>query len=98
MYFSFICSINLDIIDLDPIVWNTVFSRFANEDREEVGDIDVDISPSQRILVYNHIIESFGIDKSAYILAIGTISDKGTIDDIGRALSEKWKENNSLRC
>ena len=85
----------LDIIDLDPIYWNTVFSRFANEDREEVGDIDVDISPSQRVLVYNHIIESFGIDKSAYILAIGTISDKGTIDDIGRALSEKWKENNN---
>lgn len=28
----------LDIIDLDPIQWGTVFSRFANEDREEVGD------------------------------------------------------------
>lgn len=75
-----------DIIDVDPIVWNTIFSRFANEDREEVGDIDLDISPDQRELVYNHIIESFGYDKTAYILAIGTISDKGTIDEIGRAL------------
>lgn len=27
-----------DIIDLDPVVWNTVFSRFANIDRKEVGD------------------------------------------------------------
>lgn len=27
-----------DIIDVDPIKWNTVFSRFANEDRKEVGD------------------------------------------------------------
>lgn len=76
-----------DIIDVDPIVWNTIFSRFANEDREEVGDIDLDISPDQRELVYNHIIESFGYDKTAYILAIGTISDKGTIDEIGRALN-----------
>lgn len=67
-------------------VWNTIFSRFANEDREEVGDIDLDISPDQRELVYNHIIESFGYDKTAYILAIGTVSDKGTIDEIGRAL------------
>lgn len=75
-----------DIIDVDPMVWNTIFSRFANEDREEVGDIDLDISPDQRELVYNHIIESFGYDKTAYILAIGTISDKGTIDEIGRAL------------
>ena len=76
-----------DIIDVDPIVWNTVFSRFANEDRKEIGDIDLDIAPSQRHLVYEHIIEKFGIDKTAYILAIGTISDKGTIDEIGRALN-----------
>lgn len=76
-----------DIIDVNPIVWNTVFSRFANEDRKEIGDIDLDISPSQRHLVYEHIIEKFGIDKTAYVLAIGTISDKGTIDEIGRALN-----------
>ena len=75
-----------DIIDVNPVVWNTVFSRFANEDRKEIGDIDLDIAPSQRHLVYEHIIEKFGADKTAYVLAIGTISDKGTIDEIGRAL------------
>lgn len=79
-----------DIIDVNPIIWNTVFSRFANEDRVEVGDIDVDIAPDQRNLVYQHIIDKFGTDKTAYILAIGTTSDKGTIDDIGRALSYQW--------
>lgn len=82
-----------DIIDVDPIVWNTVFSRFCNEHRTEIGDIDVDIAPTQRHLVYEHIIDKFGSDKTAYILAIGTISDKGTIDEIGRALSEKWVAN-----
>ena len=76
-----------DIIDVDPIVWNTVFSRFCNEHRTEIGDIDIDIAPSQRHLVYEHIINKFGTDKTAYILAIGTISDKGTIDEIGRALN-----------
>lgn len=76
----------LDIIDLNPIEWNTVFSRFCNEDRIEVGDIDLDFSPTQRELVYKYIIDRFTIDKSSYILAIGTISDKGTIDEIGRAL------------
>ena len=84
-----------DIIDVDPIVWNTVFSRFCNEHRTEIGDIDIDIAPSQRHLVYEHIIDKFGIDKTAYILAIGTISDKGTIDEIGRALSDKWTKNNA---
>lgn len=76
-----------DIIDVDPVVWNTVFSRFCNEDRQEIGDIDIDVSPSQRHLVYDYIINRFGIDKTAYILAMGTISDKGTIDEIGRALN-----------
>lgn len=84
----------LDIIDVNPITWKTVFSRFANEDRLEVGDIDLDFSPSQRSLVYEYIMGRFGMDKSAYILAIGTISDKGTIDDIGGALAEIWREGN----
>lgn len=26
------------IIDVNPVIWNTVFSRFANEDRMEIGD------------------------------------------------------------
>lgn len=84
----------LDIIDLNPVTWKTVFSRFANEDRIEIGDIDIDISPSQRELVYQYIINRFGINYTAYILAIGTISDKGTIDEIGRALHYDWIKNN----
>lgn len=82
-----------DIIDVNPVQWHTIFSRFANESRVELGDIDVDISPSQRQLVYDHIIEEFGEDNTAYILTIGTVADKGTIDEIGRALSELWAEN-----
>ena len=54
--------------------------------------IDCDFSPSQRELVYKYIINRFGVDNTAYILAIGTVSDKGTIDDIGRALKTKYKE------
>lgn len=86
-----------DITDVNPVVWNTVFSRFANEDRKEIGDIDLDISPSQRHLVYEHIIEKFGEDKTAYVLAIGTISDKGTIDEIGRALDIPLKEVKEIK-
>ena len=76
-----------DITDVDPVKWGTVFSRFANEDRIEIGDIDIDIAPNQRELVYEHIINGFGKDYTAYVLAIGTISDKGTIDEIGRAFN-----------
>lgn len=82
----------IDIIDVDPVVWHTVFSRFANENRQELGDIDIDISPTQRELVYKHIIDTYGVDYTGYILAIGTISDKGTIDEIGRALATRWSK------
>ena len=79
----------IDIIDVNPMRWNTVFSRFCNLDRAgtEVGDIDIDISPSQRSLVQEYIMNRFGVDKTGYVLSIGTISDKGTIDEIGRALN-----------
>ena len=79
----------LDIIDINPIKWKTVFSRFANEDRKEIGDIDVDFAPDDRDAVYNHMIEKFGEEYTAYILAVGTVSDKGCIDEIGRALHRK---------
>lgn len=83
----------LDIIDLNPIKWKTVFSRFANEDRKEIGDIDVDFAPDDRDAVYNHMIEKFGEKYTAYILAIGTVSDKGCIDEIGRALHRKTNDD-----
>ena len=83
-----------DVIDLNPIQWKTVFSRFCNEDRKEIGDIDVDCFKDDRPQIYKHIINHFGQEKTAYVLAIGTISDKGTIDDIGRALDIIWCNKN----
>ena len=86
----------LDITDVNPIIWNTNFARFANEYRIEIGDIDVDFCPSQRELVYNHIINTFGKDYTAYILAVGTLQEKGVIDEIGRGFANKWQADNPL--
>ena len=77
----------LDIIDVNPVRWNTIFSRFANEDRVSLGDIDLDFSPSDREKVYDYIIKRFGEFRTCYILTTGTIADKGTIDEIARALT-----------
>ncbi|MDD5021851.1 MAG: PHP domain-containing protein, partial [Endomicrobiaceae bacterium] len=83
-----------NITDLNPETWHTVFSRFCNEDRKEIGDIDIDVSPSDRDKVYDYIINRFGQDKTAFILALGTIKDKGVIDEITRALQIKWDREN----
>ncbi len=79
-----------DITDIDPVKHKTVFSRFANKDRKELGDIDLDFAPNDREKVYKHIIESFSEDYTAYILTTGTIADKGTIDEIVRGFHNKW--------
>lgn len=60
---------------------------------KKFGDIDLDYAPKDRERVYNHMIEKFGDDYTDYILAIGTVSDKATIDEIGRALSRKFPNN-----
>ena len=83
-----------DIIDVDPVVWGTMFSRFCNEHRKEIGDIDIDVSPDQRALVYQYIIDRFGVENTAYILANGTLQSKSAIDDICRALRHKAKKAN----
>lgn len=82
-----------DITDVDPVVWNTMFSRFCNEYRMEIGDIDVDISPDQRADVYQYIIDRFGVENTAYILASGTLKEKGVIDDVCRGLRTQAEKN-----
>lgn len=84
-----------DIIDLNPEVWHTVFSRFCNEDRKEIGDIDIDCVESDRPAIFKYITDRFGEDKTARVASFGTMQAKGVIDDVGRHLSQKWSETHS---
>lgn len=85
-----------DIIDVDPIKNNTVFSRFANKDRKELGDIDCDFAPDQRDAVFNYIVDRFGKEKTARVLSMGTIKDRACIDVICKAYRIKWKLAGSI--
>ena len=79
-----------DVIDLNPETWHTVFSRFCNEDRIEIGDIDVDVVESDRPAIFQHIINRFGKDKTGRVAAYGTLQGKAAIDEVGRALAKRW--------
>lgn len=83
-----------DVIDLNPETWHTVFSRFCNEDREEIGDIDVDVIESDRPKIFKYIVDRFGTEKTARVASFGTMQSRGVIDDVGRHLAEKWKKEN----
>ena len=86
-----------DIIDLNPETWHTAFSRFCNEDRKEVGDIDVDVIENDRPKIFQYITNRFGVEKTARVPSFGTIVSKGTIDEIGRALRYQWNEKQNKK-
>lgn len=85
-----------DIIDLNPETWHTVFSRFCNEDRKEIGDIDIDCVESDRPAIFKYITERFGADKIARVASFGTMQSKGVIDDVGRHLAKKWNREHGV--
>ena len=50
----------LGITQLDPIEWNLPFFRYMNEERVELGDIDIDICPSKKGTIVRKIKEERG--------------------------------------
>lgn len=86
-----------DIIDLNPETWHTVFSRFANEDRKEVGDIDVDVIFEDRPRIFEYIINRFGVPKTAKVPSFGTLANRKVIDEVGRAFMYQWNEDNGRK-
>jgi len=75
-----------DITDVDPLRWNTVFSRFCNAERVSLADIDIDFAPEDRVKVYEFIINRFTPEKTAYISSFLTLKDRGTIDALAKGL------------
>jgi DNA polymerase-3 subunit alpha len=47
----------MGITQLDPIEWDLPFFRYLNDERVELGDIDIDICPSKRPLILQRIKE-----------------------------------------
>ena len=50
----------MGITQLDPIEWDLPFFRYLNDERIELGDIDIDICPSKRPIILNKIKEERG--------------------------------------
>lgn len=85
-----------DVTDVNPETWNTIFSRFCNEDRLEVGDIDIDCIDSDRPAIFEYIKGRFGTDKTARVASFGTMQARKVIDDVARHLAKEWERNNNI--
>lgn len=81
-----------DIIDLNPVTYNLVFSRFCNAARVELGDIDCDCMDVDRPKIFDHIIQKFGSAYCARVASYGTIADLSFVDDCGGGLGILWEK------
>lgn len=80
-----------DIIDMNPVTYNAVFSRFCNSARVELGDIDCDCIDTDRPRIFEHIINKFGEKYCARVAAYGTIADLSFVNDCGGGLAIMWE-------
>lgn len=71
----FLSNYLLGITQLDPIKWGLMEWRFLNKERVELPDIDTDLSPSKRKLIFKKIREERG---ELNLLQVATFGTEGT--------------------
>ena len=71
----FLSNYLLGITQLDPVEWELDYWRFLNEERVELPDIDTDLSPSKRKLIFKKIREERG---ELNLLQVATFGTEGT--------------------
>lgn len=69
----------LGVTQLDPIEWDLPYWRYLNKERVELGDIDIDICPSKRELIFEKIREERGQLGCIQVCTYGTETTKSAI-------------------
>lgn len=88
---SLVCYL-LNVTDVDPMVWDTNFTRFINVNRISLPDIDTDFAPLDRPRVFEYIQNRFGMTQSSYIATFQKLGVKKVIEDISRAINKPINE------
>ena len=69
----------LGITQLDPIEWDLPFWRYLNDERVELGDIDIDLAPSKLPKIFEEIREERGEFGLVQVCTFGTEGTKSAI-------------------
>ena len=76
---GFLSNYLLGITQLDPVRWGLPWWRFLNKERAELPDIDIDLAPSKRPLIFEKIREERGEFGLIQVGTFGTESTKASI-------------------
>jgi DNA polymerase-3 subunit alpha len=74
----------LGISDVDPVRYGLLFERFADPQRDEDPDFDIDICQEGRAKVIQYVREKYG--HVAQIITYGTLKARAVIRDVGRVM------------
>ena len=69
----------LGITQLDPIEWDLPFWRYLNDERVELGDIDIDLAPSKLPKIFEEIRAERGEFGLVQVCTFGTEGTKSAI-------------------
>ena len=69
----------LGVTQLDPIQWDLPFWRYLNDERVELGDIDIDLAPSKLPKIFKEIREERGEFGLVQVCTFGTEGTKSAI-------------------
>jgi len=82
----------LNLTHLDPIEHNLIFARFLNEQRNDYPDIDIDFSQKRRHEIVKYITETYGKDRTGYIVTLLRMGAKTAVRDVSRVFDINLKE------
>jgi len=89
----FLSNYLLGITQLDPLRWNLMYWRFLNKERVELPDIDTDLSPSKRKLIFKKIREEIGEKNLLQVATFGTEGTRSAIQTACRGYrSEEYPD------
>ena len=90
---GFLSNYLMGITQLDPIRWNLPYWRFLNKERAELPDIDIDLAPSKRPLIFQKIREERGQYGLSQVATFGTEGTKSAIQTACRGYrSEEYPD------
>lgn len=91
-----LCAYCLDIVQLDPIKYGLLFSRFLNKGRVTVSlpDVDTDFQGDRREEVKRYMETKYGENQICSVGTYTTLKLKGTIKDLSRQKNVDFGEVN----
>lgn len=93
---GFLSNYLLGITQLDPIRWGLPWWRFLNKERAELPDIDIDLAPSKRPLIFERIREERGELGCVQVVTFGTEGTKSAIQTACRGYRYQDEDGREL--